>query len=202
MVPDSETVLGDPLRLSSTALDYHPPPGQVPPASTARVTVDRASNLIAGNDHMIRARIGLGVTFVAAGILAMGCTPPESDLSVTFDGQQCEYRGVEAIDSAAALRLRFVNDSDVEAGLVVAPIWGDVDEATIRSAAQPAEGTEGIAALVGLADLDRPFSDTAPAFSEFSMTASLPRSERYGIWCIASPIAQRTVFFSRIVTGG
>lgn len=84
---------------------------------------------------------------------------------------------------------------------MVAPIWRDVDEAIIRSAAQPAKGTEGIAALVGLADLDRPFSDAAHAFSEFSMKASLPRSEKYGVWCTTSPAAQRTVFFSRIVTG-
>lgn len=150
---------------------------------------------------MIRLRIGLGVTLVAAGILAMGCAPPEPDLSVTFDGQRCEYTGADAIDATGVLQIRFVNDGDVAAALVVAPIWRNVDEATIRSAAQPAEGIEGMAALQGLADLDRPFSDTADAFSEFSMRVSLPRAERYGVWCITSPAARRTVVFSRIVIG-
>lgn len=156
---------------------------------------------IPGRVRMIRLRIGLGVTIFAIVVLAVGCAPSELDVSVTFDGQRCDWSGAESIDSTRVLQIRFVNDSDVEAGLLVAPIWRDVDETAIRSAAQPVEGMEGIAALEGLADLDRPFSETAPAFSEFSMTASLPRAERYGVWCLASPAAKRSVFFSRIVPG-
>lgn len=62
---------------------------------------------------MIRPRIGLGMALLAAAVLATACTSPEPDLSVTFDGQQCEYLGAEVIDSAVALQIRFVNNSDV-----------------------------------------------------------------------------------------